>query len=198
MALFGLFNSKKDFGIVDKYKSISIERVNNFLDRTCIEHQCTELRKIVFKLEDWSWDLYIDDDYFKMVLVFPITEENAKDKHINNHVAEKACLEVTKLIKVLKAHYTSHEYVDEDNEDKLVKYNILLFNFETYCYNMYDFSKLFYDGINVILGGYQEYHKLYDEIRATLPSAPIGFRAFESNVTNDNSQTINGHRIGFV
>ena len=63
---------------------------------------------------------------------------------------------------------------------------------------MYDFSKLFYDGINVILGGYQEYHKLYDEIRATLPSAPIGFRAFESNVTNDNSQTINGHRIGFV
>ena len=63
---------------------------------------------------------------------------------------------------------------------------------------MYDFSKLFYDGINVILGGYQEYHKLYDEIRATLPSAPIGFRAFESNVTNDNSQAINGHRIGFV
>ena len=140
----------------------------------------------------------IDDDYFKMVLVFPITEENAKDKHINNHIAEKACLEVTKLIKVLKAHYTSHEYVDEDKEDKLVKYNILLFNFETYCYNMYDFSKLFYDGINVILGGYKEYHKLYDEIRATLPSAPIGFRTFDSNATSDNSQTINGHRIGFV
>ena len=33
MALFGLFNNKKDFGIVDKYKSISIERVNKFLDR---------------------------------------------------------------------------------------------------------------------------------------------------------------------
>ena len=133
-----------------------------------------------------------------MDLVFPITEDNGKDKLINNHVAEKACLEVTKLIKVLKAHYTSHEYVDEDNGNKLVKYNILLFNFESYCYNMYDFSKLFYDGLNVILGGYKEYHKLYDEIRATLPSAPIGFRTFDSNATNDNSQTINGHRIGFV
>lgn len=52
MALFGLFNSQKDFGIVGKYKSISIERVNNFFDRNCIEHQCTELLKIVFKLED--------------------------------------------------------------------------------------------------------------------------------------------------
>ena len=164
MALFGLSNSKKDFGIVDKYKSISIERVNNFLDRNCIEHQCTELREIVFKLEDWSWDLYIDNDYFKIELVFPITEDTGKDKHINNHIAEKACLEVTKLIKVLKAHYTSHEYVDEDNEDKLVKYNLLHFNFESYCYNIYDFGKLFYDGLNVILGGYKEYHKLYDEI----------------------------------
>ena len=63
---------------------------------------------------------------------------------------------------------------------------------------MDEFRKLIYEGINVILGGYQEYHKLYDEIRATLPGATIGFRAFESNVTNDNSQAINGHRIGFV
>lgn len=186
------------YNLLDMFRSISIERVNTFLTRNSINYQRAELQKIEFKLEDLTWELYIDGDYFKMVLVFPITEENAKDKHINNHVAEKACLEVTKLIKVLKAHYTSHEYVDEDNEDKLVKYNILLFNFETYCYNMYDFSKLFYDGIKVILGGYQEYHKLYDEIRATLPSAPIGFRAFESSVTNDNSQAMNGHRIGFV
>ena len=57
MALFGLFNSKKDCGIVDKYKSISIERVYNILDRNCIENEWTELRKIVFELEDWSWDL---------------------------------------------------------------------------------------------------------------------------------------------
>ena len=49
----------------DRYKSISIEKVNGFLTRKCIEHQCTELRKIEFKLDGLSWDLYIDDDYFK-------------------------------------------------------------------------------------------------------------------------------------
>ena len=115
MTSFGFFNYKKALGIFDKYKSISIERVNCFFDRNCIEHQCTGVREIEFKLEDWSWDLYIDNDYFKMELVFPITEDTGKDKRINNHIAEKACLEVTKQIKVLKAHYTSHEYVDEDN-----------------------------------------------------------------------------------
>lgn len=91
MALFGIFN-KKNFDILDRYKSISVGRVNDFLDRNCIEHKCTELRKIEFKLEDWSWDLYIDDNYFKMDLVFPIAEDTGKDKHINNHVAEEACL----------------------------------------------------------------------------------------------------------
>lgn len=172
----------------------------------CSEQPATELKQYVYDFAvESGLPIVVYSDIPKKEIQNAVINrvktkylENAKDKHINNHVAEKACLEVTKLIKVLKAHYTSHEYVDEDNEDKLVKYNILLFNFETYCYNMYDFSKLFYDGINVILGGYQEYHKLYDEIWATLPSAPIGFRAFESNVTNDNSQTINGHRIGFV
>lgn len=124
--------------IFDKYRSISIERVNDFLTRKSIEHKCTELRKIEFRLEDWSWDLYIDDNYFKIDLVFPISQGADVDKRINSYVAEKACLEVTKLIKVMKAHYSSHEYVDEDNGNKLVKYNILLFNFESYCYNMYD------------------------------------------------------------
>jgi len=186
------------FNIFDRCKSISIERVNDFLTRKCIEHQCTELHKIEFKLEDWSWDLYIDENYFKMDLVFPITEKNCSNKHINRHVAEEACLEVTKLIKVLKAHYTSHEYVDKDNGNQLVKYYILLFSFESYCYNMYDFNKLFYDGLNVILGGYKEYLKLYDDIESKLPSTPIGFRTFDSNATNDKSRTINNHRIGFV
>ena len=32
MISLGLFNYKKDVGIFDKYKSISIERVNNFLN----------------------------------------------------------------------------------------------------------------------------------------------------------------------
>ena len=184
--------------IFDKYRSISIERVNDFLTRKSIEHKCTELRKIEFRLEDWSWDLYIDDNYFKIDLVFPISQGADTDKRINSHVAEKACLEVTKLIKVLKAYYSSHEYVDEDNENKLVKYNILILNFESYCYNMYDFSRLFYDGLNVILGGYNEYHKLYDEIESKLPGTPIGFRNFDNDEARQESQPTNRHRIGFV
>lgn len=184
--------------IFDKYRSISIERVNDFLTRKSIEHKYTELRKIEFRLEDWSWDLYIDDNYFKIDLVFPISQGADTDKRINSYVAEKACLEVTKLIKVMKAHYSSHEYVDEDNGNKLVKYNILLFNFESYCYNMYDFSRLFYDALNVILGGYNEYHKLYDEIESKLPGAPIGFRSFDNDEVKQETKPTNRHRIGFV
>lgn len=184
--------------IFDKYRSISIERVNNFLTKKSIEHKCTELRKIEFKLEDLFWDLYIDDNYFKMELVFPISEGADTGKHINHHVAKKACLDVTKLIKVLKAHFSSHEYVDETNGNKLVKYNILLFNFESYCYNMYDFSRLFYDGLNVILGGYNEYHKLYDKIESKLPGVPIGFRTIDNDGDRQESQPSNRHRIGFV
>lgn len=178
--------------IFDRNRSISIERVNEFLTRKSIEHKCTELRKIEFKLEDWSWDLYIDDNYFKMVLV------TSTDKHINRHVAEKACLEVTNLIKVLKAHYTSYEYVEEDDGNKLVKYNILIFKFESYCYNMYDFSRLFYDGLNIILCGYNEYYMHYNQIESELPGAPIGFRNFDNDEVRQESQSTNRYRIGFV
>ena len=129
--------------IFDKYRSISIERVNDFLTRKSIEHKCTELRKIEFRLEDWSWDLYIDDNYFKIDLVFPISQGADTDKRINSHVAEKACLEVTKLIKVLKAHYSSHEYVDEDNENKLVKYNILILIADALLSGSFVFQKLY-------------------------------------------------------
>lgn len=183
--------------IFDRYKSISIERVHDFLNRKCIEHQCTELHKIEFKLEDWTWDLYIDENYFTINLVFPITEENGSDKHICRHVAEEACLEATKLIKVLKACYSSHNYIDEENDNKQIKYNFLLFNFESFCYNMYDFCKLFYDGLNVILGGYKEYHSIYDEIESKL-GTPIGFGNFDDKGTKEDSQTTNRHRIGFV
>ena len=59
--------------IFDKYRSISIERVNDFLTRKSIEHKCTELRKIEFRLEDWSWDFaticMISVDYFMMDLM---------------------------------------------------------------------------------------------------------------------------------
>lgn len=69
---------------------------------------------------------------------------------------------------------------------------------ESYCYNMYDFSRLFYDGLNVILGGYNEYHKLYDEIESKLPGTPIGFRNFDNDEARQESQPTNRHRIGFV
>ena len=183
------------YNLFDKYRSISIERIINFLTRKCIEHRCAELQKIEFKLEDLSWNLYLDNDYFKMDLVFPITEE---ENHINTKVAKEACLEITKLVKVLKAHYTSHDYIDKENGSKVVKYHILLFSFETFCYNMYDFGKLFYDSLNVILCGYNEYHKLYNEIVSKLPNAPIGFRNFESNNANEESHPTNRHRIGFI
>lgn len=81
-------------------------------------------------------------------------------------IAENACLEVTKRIKVIKVHYSSHEFHDEDNGNKLVKFNVLHFCFESYCYNMYDFGKLFFTGLNVILGGYSEYETLYAEIQS--------------------------------
>jgi len=186
------------YDVVDKYRSISVERVNDFLTRKCIGHQCTELRKIEFKLEDWSWDLYIDDNYFKMELVFPITEDTGSDKPINKRVAEEACIEVTRQVKVLKAYYCSYEYVNKDNENKLVKYNILLFNFGSYCYNMYDFSKLFYDGLNIILWGYKEYHKLYNEIESKLPITSIGYIRSDNDDANEKSRTKNRHHIGFV
>ena len=52
------------YNILNRYKSISIERINDFLTRNGIEHQCTEFGKIKFKLEDWKWDLYIENNYF--------------------------------------------------------------------------------------------------------------------------------------
>ena len=133
-----------------------------------------------------------------MELVFPMLEDSGTGKQINRQIAEEACLEVTELIKVLKTHYASYEYVDEHNGNKLVKYNILLFNFESYCFSMYDFCKLFYVGLEIIIGGYKEYHKLYDEIKSTLSETPIGFRNLDSDNTNEKSQPIDKHGIGFV
>lgn len=179
--------------LLDKYRSITIERVNEFLTKNSIEHKCTELRKIEFKFEDWSWDLYIDNNYFKIHLAFTTTEEN-----INILAAEKACIELAKRVKVLKAYYISHEFVDEDKGNELVKSNLLLFEFESFCYNMYDFSKLFYDALNVILVGNHEYNKLYEEIVSTLPTAPVGFRNVESVSANEQSQPTDRHHIGFV
>lgn len=186
------------YNLFDKYRSISIERVNGFLSKKSIEHKYTDFRKIEFKFENWSWDLYIDDDYFKMNLVFTINEETAIGKRMNKLVAEEVCLELTKMIKVLKVHYTSHEYVNEEEGNKLVKYNVLLFSFESFCYNMYDFHKLFYDGLNVILTGFKEYHKLYDKIEPKLQRSPIGFVSFESGDTTEKSQHTNRNRMGFV
>lgn len=185
------------YNLFDKYRLISLERINDFLTKKSIEHQCTELRKIEFKLEGFTWNLYIDDDYIKIQLGFPILEENAAVKHIIGQVAENACLEVTKRIKVIKAHYSSHEFHDEDNDNKLVKYKVLLFSFESYCFNMYDFGKLFFKGLDIILGGFSEYHTLYSEIESKLPSSPIGFRNTGSNDSNEKSQPTNNHRIGF-
>lgn len=192
MSLLGLFDC------FDKYKSISTERINDFLTRRCIEHQCTELHRIEFRLEDWSWDLCIGDNYFKINLVFPIVRENDTDKLINAQVATDACLEVTKLLKVLKVNYSSHEYIDKENDNKLIKYNILLFSFESFCYNMCDFGKLFYDAISVIISGYHEYHKRYDSIESKLPITPIGFRQFDSDEANEKTQISNKHHVGFV
>lgn len=187
------------YNIFDKFRSISVERINDFLNNKCIEHKCTELHRIEFRLEDWSWNLYVDDNYFKVSLVFPITRETDTDKPVNTRVAEKACLEVTNLLKVLKANYSSHEYIDKDNDNKPVRYHILLFSFESFCYNMHDFNKLFYDALNVIISGFKEYHKLYDEIESKLPGAPIGFRQLDSEEeTIEKTQTTNKHHIGFV
>lgn len=184
--------------LFDKYRPMSIDRVNDFLTRKSIEHKCTKLKEIEFKFEDCSWDLYIDDDYFVMCLVFTTIDENSTDKHVNRQIAEQASREATKKLKVLKVHYSSHEYVDEDNGRKLVKYNILQFYFESYCYNMCDFSKLFYDGLNIILAGYNEYHKQYEEIESKLSGSPIGYRNFDSEDTNKESQPTNRRCNGFV
>lgn len=186
------------YNIFDKFKSISNERVNDFLRRNGIEHQCTELNKIEFRLEDWNWELYIDGNYFKMDLIFPITEEMNAEKPMNKSVAEEACLEVTKQIKVLKAFYTSHSYVDKGKDNRVVSYNILGFTFESFCYNMCDFRLLFNNAINVIVAGYREFPKFYDEIESKLPGTPIGFRLSDSNDTKEKSLTTNKHRIGFV
>lgn len=180
---------------LDKFKPVSVERVNDFLSRKCIEHKCTKLYEISFKIEDLNWNLYIDGDYIKIELAFPIDEE--AEKNINKLVAEKACLEVTKLIRVLKAYYLSHEFIDEDNDNKLKKLHILLFSFESYCFNMYDFSNIFYTGLSTILLGKNEYHKIYDELESKLSSASIGFSHYDSEDTYENSQPTNRHRIGF-
>lgn len=183
--------------LFDKYRSISFERVNDFLTKRSIEHQCTELRKIEFKFEGFTWFLSIEDDFFNIHLGFNISEEIRINNNVIENVAENACLEVTKRMKVIKAHYSSHEFYDEDNGNKIVKCNVLHFCFESYCYNMNDFGKLFFTGLDVILGGYSEYHKLYAEIKSKLPSAPIGFRSMDSNDSHEKSQPTNNHRIGF-
>lgn len=190
-----MFNT---YNIFDKFRSISVERINDFLNRKCIEHQCTELNRIQFKLENLTWDIFVDGSYFKIELAFPIFNDATLDKRVNTSIAEEACLEVTKLIKVLKAHYTSYEYIDKDNNNELVKYKVLLFDFESFCYNMFDFCRLFYDALNIIICGYKEYYKQYDEIESRLPITPIGFRQFERDETKEKSQTTNRHHVGFV
>lgn len=181
--------------ILDKFRPVSVERINDFLTRKCIEHTCTKLDEISFKIEDLNWHLYIDENYFKIELAFTIDEES--DNKINKLIAEKACLEVTKQIKVLKAHYISHEYTDEDQNNKLIKFHILIFAFESYCFNMYDFSYFFFTGLNIIIGGKNEYHKIYDELESKLPGTSIGFSHLDSENTYEKSQPTNRHRIGF-
>ena len=183
--------------IFDKYRSVTIERVHNFLSRKGIEHQCSELKKIDFKLEGWSWDLYIEDNYVNICLDF-IKKETDADKKTNRKVAKEACLGVTKRIKVIKAFYTSHSHNDEDNGNRLTRYDIFHFSFESFCFNMHEFNVLFYNGLRLILGAYSEYRELYDEMESRLPETIVGFRNDDSNETNERSQTTNRHRIGFV
>lgn len=183
---------------LDKFRQISVERVSDFLTRNSIEHKRAELDTIEFNLKNWRWYLFINQNYIKIDLVFPITEQTNSNKHIDKGIAREACLEVTKQLKVLKVFYTSHKYVDKDKDNEIVKYDILLFSFESFCYNMFEFSRLFYDGINVIIGGYNEYHKRYKEIDSKLPKAPIGFTNFNRDSSVENSQTTNRRRIGYV
>lgn len=184
--------------IFDRFRSISVERINEFLTRKCIEHKYTELHRIEFKLEGWLWDLYVDDNYFNVNLAFPIATESDTDKHVNTRIAQEASAEVTKLLKVLKVNYFLHEYADKDNDNKIFKSNILQFSFESFCYNMYDFGKMFYDALNVIIGGYKEYHKFYDDFEAKLPGSTIGFRQYNSEDKNGISQITDRNHVGFI
>lgn len=184
--------------ILDKFRAISVERISDFLNRNGIEHKRTELNAIEFMLKGWHWDLWIDRDYIKMDLVFPVTEETNGERNIEMGVSREACLEVTKQIRVMKAFYTSHQYVDKDKDNEIVKYDLLHFSFESFCYSMFEFSRLFYDGVNVIIGGYNEYHKHYKEIEAKLPKAPVGFTNYNIESSDVRQQITNRRRIGYV
>lgn len=70
---------QEGFWYISLDKSISVGRANDFLDRNCIEHQCIEVLKIEFILENWYCDLYIDDNYFKMNLGFPLADGTGRD-----------------------------------------------------------------------------------------------------------------------
>lgn len=183
--------------IFDKYRSVTIERVHNFLSRKGIEHQCSELKKIDFKLEGWSWDLYIEDNYVNICLDF-IKKETDADKKTNRKVAKESCLEVTKRIKVIKAFYTSHSHNDEANGNRLTRYDIFHFSFESFCYNMYEFNELFYNGLRLILGGYSEYRELYDELESKSPVTPVGFIQSDCDNAKEKLQPTDKHHIGFA
>lgn len=188
----------KTYNIFDKYKSVSIERAHDFLTRKAIEHQCTELRRIEFKLEDFSWNLYIVDNYIKIELNFLINKETSTDKRTNRKIADGVCVEVTKRIKVIKAFYTSHCDNDEDNGNRLTRYDIFHFSFESFCFNMYEFNELFYNGLRLILGGYSEYRELYDEFESKVPVTPIGFIQSDCDNAKEKLQPTDKHHIGFV
>lgn len=198
MALFILVNNNMIFNFLDKYRSISINRISDFFDRKCIRHHCIpEHNKIDFMLDDFQFGIWIDKKYFLIELLCPIASEDKKEKPVDRRGAEEACLGITKQIKVLKAYYTIVDYIDEDNANKLAKCNTIRFSFDSFCYNMYDFSILFHDALNVIHFGFNEYHKLYDEIISKTHSAPVGFRTFDSEVSVEQSPITN-HHIGFV
>ncbi len=140
-----------NYNILDKYKSISIDRISSFFDRKCIRHHCTpKQNRIDFMLDGFLWGLCMDKDYFRIELSRPIRTRDKIESPVDMVLAENVCLDVTQKIKVLKAYCTLENYIDEDKANELIKLSPLRFNVEFFCHNMYDFRKLFYIGINVI------------------------------------------------
>lgn len=184
--------------ILDKFRSISVDSINDFLTRNGIKHKCVELNIIEFELKGWNWDLYIGDDYVKLDLVFSMSEVKGEDGYCDRNSVEEANLDVTKRVKVLKAFCTSHKCVDKDNGDRVVNRNNIHFSFESFIYNMYDFRELFYRGVGVILGGCNEHKKVYSEFEAKRPQTPIGFCNYDEDSTNEKLQTTNRRRVGYV
>lgn len=180
--------------ILDKFRSISVDSINDFLTRNDIEHKRTDLNVLEFKLENWRWDLYIYQDYIKVELVLFVPEEMSVDKEI----AREACLEVTKRLKVLKLYYTSRKYRDKYKDNEVVECDIFLFSFESFCFSMFEFGNLFYNGIYAIIGGQKEYNKLYDEMESKKPKPPVGFTNFISDSSSEKPQTTNRRRVGYV